>query len=439
MTDQIEQQQEEQVPTGQAIIEVVEHNPALVLLKSAYRDKLIEHIEREVAAFVPDMTTEKGRIACRKFAAEITRTKTTLTETAKGLTEEWRMKTMAVNGERRQIEERLKALAEQARQPLTEWEEAEEKRQADCMAALERLRSAAVVPMGATTDSLRTRIGEVAAESMAEDRWRGMLELGQKAQETALAALKAALERVEQEERDRAELARLRAEREAAEAERLAREAREREEAEAREREKREAAEAAEAEKRKQAEIEESRQREAERAAREEEQRKAAAEQAAREAEARARREEQERFEAAAAEERRLHEEEMAEQRRRADEEQAQRERLESEQREREKQEQAEREARERLEADQAHRRMVKREAKEAIMMAGITEEQAQKVVLLIVAGDVPRCLIDFAAEPKVKPTPRVPEEGTAGGIEQPRPPAAKSVSGQADTERLPL
>lgn len=81
---------------------------------------------------------------------------------------------------------------------------------------------------------------------------------------------------------------------------------------------------------------------------------------------------------------------------------------------------------------------MVKREAKEGIMQAGITEEQAQKVVLLILSGDVPRTTIDFGAEPKVKLTPRVPEEGTAGGIEEPRP-SPKPATDRADTERLPL
>ena len=54
------------------------------------------------------------------------------------------------------------------------------------------------------------------------------------------------------------------------------------------------------------------------------------------------------------------------------------------------------REERARLEADQAHRNAVKGRAKQAIMSCGADEDTARKIVLAILAGEVPHTTISF-------------------------------------------
>jgi colicin import membrane protein len=395
--------------TEQSIAIIVEHRPEIVLLDDKKRDALFAHIEAEVEAFVPDMTTAKGREECRGLAAKVTRTKTAVDKARLALTEDARAKIKSINESGAVIKERLESLSDRARRPLTEWEEAEEKREAECKAALERLRTAAIIPLGITSDGIRARIAEVESEPMGEDKWLGMLELAQKDRDTALEALRAALERVEQEERDRAELERLRAEAARAEQERIERERKLVEEEEARQLEARLAKVAEERRLDEERRAEEARKAETARDAREAAERATAAEQAAKEAEERARQEEQARAAQQAAEQQRAHDAELAAER-------AERERLEAEQREREQQAQAEAAAREQLERDAARRTLVKTEAKQAFMTTGMSEDHAQKAVLLIIAGEVPRVILDFAAEPLVKAAPPVPVVGQGDG-----------------------
>lgn len=406
----------ESTATSTDIMVLVEHNPVIVLVDAKKKQALFDHIEQEVADFKADVSTTKGREECRSFAAKIVRTKTTVDKSRLALTEEAREKIKSVNAEGAIIEERLKTLAATARAPLTEWEAAEDKRVAECKAALERLRLAAVVPMGITSDSLRARIAEVEAEPMDEDRWLSMLELATPARDTALEALKAALALVEQKERDEAELAALRAEAEAnAAREEREREDRERAEQEAQEVQERKARDLREQEER---EAEEARQEAA--AAEEQERLRTASEQAATAAAETARAEETARAAEQAAEQQRAHDEELAAAQARAAEAertaQAEREAREAEDREKARQEQAEKEAREQLERDQARRTLVKREAKEALMTTGMSEDHAKAAVLLIIAGEVPRTLIDFAAEPKVRPASPAPGVGQDAG-----------------------
>lgn len=397
--------------TGTDIMQIVEHRPEIVLLQPESAELLFQHIEAEVEAFEPDMTTAKGRDACRALAAKVTKTKTTVDKSRLSLTEEARAKIKIINESGTKIKERLEALADRARAPLTAWEEAEEARLATCKAALERLRQAAIVPLDATAGGLRARIAEVQAEPMDEDRWQQMSELAETAKATALEALTAALAIVEQKEKDAAELVRLREEAAAREAqieqERLAREEAKRADQEAQERAQREAREAEEAEARAaqdEAAREAERERQEQEAAANAEQQRLAAEQAATAAAERAREEEAARAAEQAAERERAHEAELAAERERAAtaerEAQAERARRETEDRQRAEQEAAAAAERARLEKDRARRTRVMSEAKLAVMSCGVDEETARKVILAIMAGEVPRVILDFAAEP---------------------------------------
>ena len=363
---------------GTSIALIVESNPAIVLLDDGKRDDLFNHIRSEIEAFEPDLSTNKGRAAIKSFAYKITQTKTAVDEAGKNLTEEWRTKTNAVNEARREAKAELTALAETVRKPLTDWEDAETARIAECREVINWLKSSINVFMDDTAEAVRDRGMTVYNTQLDPEKYGDLLAEAEEAKATAINSLKASLARLVKEEADRAELARL----QQAETDRLAKEAEQRAADEQRMREEEAAVRADEAriaaEKAEQERIAAAEERAASQAKWDAEQ-KAIADREA----------EQKRIDAAQAETQRLHDEALATEQLRVQE---------VEQREAVRIETEKREANERAArfADQAHRATVKTSAKEALIATGATEELAVKVVLAILAGDIPAVKMEF-------------------------------------------
>ncbi len=198
-----------------AIERVVADNPGLVLVDRQKRDELYDHIRREVDSFVPDLTTETGRKAIASLAYKVARTKTALDDAGAELKADWLVKSQAVDKARREIREQLDELRDRARKPLTEWEDAEAKRQEECTRLIETLKAAPNVALGETADAVRSKIAVVESLELTLDTFLGLHAAAEEFRQKALETLRAVLARIEQEERDREELVRLRAEREA--------------------------------------------------------------------------------------------------------------------------------------------------------------------------------------------------------------------------------
>lgn len=368
-----------------SIATIVAQTPVLVLIDEQKREQLYEHIQREIDAFEPDLSTQKGRDAIKSLAFKITRTKTAIDAAGKELNEEARAKINAVDAARRDAREKLDAMAKAVRAPLTEWEEAEAKRIEFCTTVIADLNRGAVVTMDDTAETVRARGKAAWNIILTPEAFGDMLDEAQAVKDHVVATLKAALDRLVQEEADRAELARLRAEveeRARLDAEREAAARAEREAAEAKEREV--AAAAAAEERRIAAEKAEAARIEA--AAKEAEERaKAQAEKAARDA---------------AAQRQREHDEDLAAERRRAEEAeaaiQAERDRAAKEAADAKAEREREAAAQAKREADQKHRNAVKTAAKHAFMTCGADEETAKKIVLAIIAGEVPAVSLRF-------------------------------------------
>lgn len=351
---------------GTDIAVQVERDHSIVLFDTEKFDVWYEKLKAN-APTDADVSTKKGRDTLRSYAADIRSQKAAIDRDRLRLTKEWREMTSQVNDAGKVINERLDKLADEVRQPLTEYEEAEKARVAECRAVIDGLKAAAVVTMEDTASDVRDRGMSVWSTKIDPDRFGDMTGEAEAAKGIAVETLKAALARLTKEEADRAELAKLRA----AEEERAAREAAEREAQEA-ERQRAEAERVAE-ERRIAAE-----KADAERIAAAE---KEAAERAQREAEAAAQAE-RDRIE-------REHAEQLAAERRRAEEAEA----AAQAERDRVAAEQAEQAARD---ADKAHRSAVMKAAKEAIMTCGADEETAKKIVLLIRSGEVPNVTLRF-------------------------------------------
>lgn len=368
---------EEETPHT-ALVAQVNANPGLVLLDQERFNQFYEAIKQETDKLVPDLTTEKGRKEIASMAFKVAKTKTAIDAAGKLLNEEARAQINKVDAARRDIREKLDALKDEVRKPLTDWEAREEERVAACDALIALMKRDAVVTLEDTSASVAARLAEIKAFALDEGQFQSLLATAQQQQADAIENLTAAHARLLKEEADRAELDRLRSE---------AAERAERERAEA---EAKAAAEAAERAKR---EAEER----AARAAEEEKARIEAAAKAAEE-EARAKAEGTARAEREAAD--RAHAEALAAEKRRADEAEAARnaevDRIARETAAREAGEKAAADAAAARAADIEHRSKVMGAAKQAVMGHGVGESTARAIVLAIAAGDVPNVSIKF-------------------------------------------
>ena len=88
-------------------------------------DKILADVEALARAEKVDISTAPGRKACASLAHKVARSKTALDEMGKQLTADLKAQTGRVDAERRKIRDRLDALKDEVRKPLTDWENAE--------------------------------------------------------------------------------------------------------------------------------------------------------------------------------------------------------------------------------------------------------------------------------------------------------------------------
>ncbi|EOW13451.1 hypothetical protein G8A73_04835 [Escherichia coli] len=316
------------------LVVIEKQNAMAVFTTKEQLDPIIEAIEKEARSLVPDVSTRKGRDAIASMAHKVARSKTYIDNAGKDLVAELKALPKQIDESRRIVRERLDALKDEVRRPLTEWEAEQERIKAE----------EAMNAMHAEALEMNIRFDQELAAKFEADHEMALL-------------MNKDYDRDREEQRRQAEQAQREHE------ERIKREAAEqaRRDAEAKHKAEIEAAARREAEEKARAELAERQRVEAEqRAAREKQ-----------EAEERARREKEE---AVAAERRRQEEAEAA--------------RLAEEQRK------AEEEAR--RAADKEHRRTVNRRVYADLIAQGIPEEFAQKAVLAIAGGKVQHAHIKY-------------------------------------------
>lgn len=273
-------------------------NPKLLFIEGEGVDELLESIRKKAFSFGQDVSTPEGQQVVKSTAYQISRSKTFLDEIGKRQVEEQQKLVDKSKVNRKKIKTYLDDLKTEYRKPLTEWEEAEKKREEAEKAAFkakvdDRMNQLAGYNAPMPYDIVATMTDEefdenleaakkaweneqerIAAEKKAEEERREAEEVRQREEAERLEAIRRqqeaetaklheqqeALEverrkieeekrRIELEEAKKkaAEEARIQAEKEAKErAEREAREAQEKAEREAREAEERAKAEEAE-------------------------------------------------------------------------------------------------------------------------------------------------------------------------------------------------
>lgn len=120
---------------------VIEKSSAMaVFTNNEQLDPIIEKIEKEARSLVPDVSTKKGRDAIASMAHKVARSKTYIDNAGKDLVAELKALPKQIDESRRIARERLDALKDEVRRPLTEWEAEQERIAVEKAAKEERLR-----------------------------------------------------------------------------------------------------------------------------------------------------------------------------------------------------------------------------------------------------------------------------------------------------------
>ena len=106
----------------------IEEKNALSIFNGSSVDRIVGDIEDEVRGFAFDVSSVKGRKDIASMAHKVSRSKTALDGLGKSLVGDWKAKAKVVDQERKMLRDRLDALRDEVRRPLTEWEEAEAKK-----------------------------------------------------------------------------------------------------------------------------------------------------------------------------------------------------------------------------------------------------------------------------------------------------------------------
>ncbi len=107
---------------------VIEKANALTVFKSSDQiEEILAKVEREVMSFVPDVSTAKGRKEIASLAYRVAQTKTYLDSLGKDLVAELKEIPKLIDGNRKTVRDRLDALKEKARQPLSDYETEQER------------------------------------------------------------------------------------------------------------------------------------------------------------------------------------------------------------------------------------------------------------------------------------------------------------------------
>lgn len=193
-------------------------------------DPYLTKIKDELDAFVPDVSTKKGRDAIASIAYKVAKGKTALDNIGKELVADLKDVPKKIDAERKRMRDLMDQWKDDVRAPLTAWEEAEAAREAGHKAGIEWFQLRAKEHHDLDSTELRATLSEVDARAVDES-WQEFEAEAHRAKSKALEALASALAAREKLEAEQAELAKLRAEAAAREQkdreERIAREAEE--------------------------------------------------------------------------------------------------------------------------------------------------------------------------------------------------------------------
>lgn len=132
-------------------------------------DPYVQQVKDEVNNFEHDLSTGAGRKRSASLAAKVAKMKVKLDSLGKGLVAEWKSNSKKVDGARKKMRDDLDELKVIARKPLTEWEEEQERIEAEKQAKLEAEMKAAQIE---NDHEIGLLMNEKIDRELAEERLR---------------------------------------------------------------------------------------------------------------------------------------------------------------------------------------------------------------------------------------------------------------------------
>ncbi|MGH8329765.1 MAG: hypothetical protein ACRER3_15155 [Pseudomonas fluorescens] len=176
--------------------------------------RFIDAVKDEVCAEVPDLTTKKGRDRIASLSATVSKRKAAVEKPGRDYLRHIKSLPKVVEDELREFVITMNTLRDQVRQPLTEWEAAEQARKDKHVDAVQAINDFCLDLTDVNAAVLLESIASVEAVQMG-DHWEEFETDAARTKESTLAKLRAALTTRQQYEAEQAELVRLRAEAEA--------------------------------------------------------------------------------------------------------------------------------------------------------------------------------------------------------------------------------
>jgi colicin import membrane protein len=173
-------------------------------------EAIVSKLEADVRSIKTDMSTESGRKEIASLAYKVARSKTALDEMGKELVAGLKAQSGKIDAERKVIRDRLDALKDEVRKPLTDWENADKDRIAGHEQALITITAYLSFAPTASVAELRGFLEEIG--QIAQRDWQEFAARANGTLDEVRDRLNKAMTAAQKREDEAAELARLRAE-----------------------------------------------------------------------------------------------------------------------------------------------------------------------------------------------------------------------------------
>jgi hypothetical protein len=176
--------------------------------------QFFDAVKAEVSAEVPDLTTRKGRERIASLAAKVGKSKAAVEKPGRDYLRVLKEMPKVVEAELREFVTKMDELRDTTRQPLTEWEQAEQARKDKHVDGIQAIKDLAVFEAAPAAAHVADIIAQLELVAIS-DAWEEFLAEAAQVKDQTLAKLRALHVERTQYEAEQAELTRLRLEKEA--------------------------------------------------------------------------------------------------------------------------------------------------------------------------------------------------------------------------------
>jgi hypothetical protein len=191
-------------------IDDISADNAPVIYVAGGLNQFLEAVKAEVTGEVPDLTTRKGRERIASLAAKVSKSKAAVEKPGRDYLKRLKEMPKVVETELREFVNSMDALRDATRQPLTDWEKAEDARVDAHNNGIQRIKDMALFAETPTAALVADVIADLELVAL-DDSWQEFLPEAAQAKDRALSTLRALLADRTKHEAELAEIAKFNA------------------------------------------------------------------------------------------------------------------------------------------------------------------------------------------------------------------------------------